>query len=196
LTLPRPSPLLPFPLKRPSIMVVAATAVASSRKRFFSPYRNPKASILADNHWYIPPSASRVSSSIFFVQKLILFTFVSPRLFLTRVAVFAPSVENDVRQSFVPILTHFSAACNSELFLAVISTEEEVVYYSHTGHDVVVLQHVLVDTLQLCVIICVLVHKVVSRRGIWIGLGTNMSERPQRRSEPVSYLSFKFLSPH
>ena len=95
-------------------------------------------------------------------------------------------MENDDRQSFVPILSHFSAACNSESFLAVISTEE-VVYYSHTGYDVVVLHHVLVDTLQLCVIICVLVHKAESRRSVWIGgLGTNISERPQRRSEPDS----------
>jgi len=88
-------------------------------------------------------------------------------------------VENDDRHSFVPILSHFSAACNSESFLAVISTEE-VVYYSHTGHDVVFLQHVLVDTLQLCVIICVLVHKLESRRSVWIGLGTTeqTSERP------------------
>jgi len=88
-------------------------------------------------------------------------------------------VENDDRESFVPILSHFSAACNSESFLVVISTEE-VVYYRHTGDDVVVLRHVLVDTLQPCVIICVLVHKVESRRSVWIGLGTTeqTSERP------------------
>jgi hypothetical protein len=51
---------------------------------------------------------------------------------------------------------HFSAACNS--CLAAFSREDfgsEVVYYSHASVAVLMLQHVLVDTLQLCVIFCV-----------------------------------------